>query len=997
MSAEDSSSPSRLRARLDVARSEAIHQKATELQTYLSGRGIDASTLVPGDLNAFYNLALSNGAPTIDLNAAPDVFNKQLSELGTFVQELMPAVRYLNAFSTAVGIVQRSDAEAFEEFKQTLARLTDDVGFEVGTLRDGRSLLSYTNNEQIAKLLLESETIKATLDNSLAYLVAQSAPSAVVRAVVEAGAKITNDAITNGESVLALAVSNYSDIELLKLLVSKASTENINYTRPTCGYSIARTAVMNGAFDRLQVLVEAGADLFFSDWYSTTFQLLMTQSSETIKTIFEMESVKKAIIEAEPYSIAFYNNSGVNADNLRLLKAIGADVNPSMDVINAKGRYPALYSIVSNGDINSARVMIELGADAKIVYMDQTLLFVATSAEMAQLLIDNGADAKYKNSSDATALMNAFCRYNDDLLRTLITVSDISAVNLNGQTALHLAVGYSASTVRVFLETEAGKALLNVKDGNGHTPLHTASNSDIVGALLESGDLTALSILNNEQRTPLLQALASWNTSAVIALLEKTTDLTAVDATGRSALFYAVSTTNIDVVNSMLEKGAPIDLVDTEGSTILLTYLSTTSVALDATLLKRLVDGTTDVNAARKADNFTPLLALVNHRAGYSNFAECVDILLPRIADLTTISDSSNQNLFGYMMRNASGAGEWFVPLATKLFEALKAKGDAEVLKYFLQTNSSDETALHYAAYRGSEESDDYNKLLVALLDAFPQLLNEPHPTSQRTPLHIAAAGNNPGGERILIARGADILKVDKDGIAPIDSCTQRSTLEPLVNAGAKINPTKFNVVGMADDAIEVLKDQLEAVPPSIRVIMGAIEKYSTEDTYIVRLAKKYLEEKLVDINEEVDGNTPLIRLSYAGNNVGDYQYEWIKILLSAGADVKKARADGATPLMEAIRGSNRGALDLLLAHADIDVNVVDATGQTPLTCIAINGKATDICQMVLDKGADKAKPNAEGKLPQDLTTDESLLGLLRVATAAPEAAAPEATPAPAA
>ena len=69
--------------------------------------------------------------------------------------------------------------------------------------------------------------------------------------------------------------------------------------------------------------------------------------------------------------------------------------------------------------------------------------------------------------------------------------------------------------------------------------------------------------------------------------------------------------------------------------------------------------------------------------------------------------------------------------------------------------------------------------------------------------------------------------------------------------------------------------------------------------------------------------------------------------LVRAAIDVNAQSDDGWTALIEACRNGHASSVELLLAHADIDVNVRDnSDGDTALDCAISQGK--DACAALL-------------------------------------------------
>jgi ankyrin repeat protein len=78
--------------------------------------------------------------------------------------------------------------------------------------------------------------------------------------------------------------------------------------------------------------------------------------------------------------------------------------------------------------------------------------------------------------------------------------------------------------------------------------------------------------------------------------------------------------------------------------------------------------------------------------------------------------------------------------------------------------------------------------------------------------------------------------------------------------------------------------------------------------------------------------------------------------LVTHGLDPNTLNAKGAHPLNLAVRAGSFKVIDALLATPGIDVNVLTEQGESPLMLAALAGN-TDVCQKLIDKGADINKP----------------------------------------
>ena len=110
-----------------------------------------------------------------------------------------------------------------------------------------------------------------------------------------------------------------------------------------------------------------------------------------------------------------------------------------------------------------------------------------------------------------------------------------------------------------------------------------------------------------------------------------------------------------------------------------------------------------------------------------------------------------------------------------------------------------------------------------------------------------------------------------------------------------------------------------------------------------------------------VSGLTDLHNIAARGTAVD------VQACVDAGADVNEPNRVGYTPLsIAASRGDVGVARALLDAGAEVDS--ADRTGTTALAAAVLNSKGRgDMITLLLERGADPAKPNNRGQSPLEL------------------------------
>ena len=220
---------------------------------------------------------------------------------------------------------------------------------------------------------------------------------------------------------------------------------------------------------------------------------------------------------------------------------------------NAQNQYGSTpLHLAKNAEV--AKVLIENGANvhAQNKY-GSTPLHYARNAEVAKVLIANGADVHAKDANGKTPLH--YADYNVEVAQTLINAgADVHAKDANGQTPLHATE--TAEVAKVLIDN---KAEVNIKDKYDQTPLHFAKNAEVAQALINAGaDVHAQ---RDDGSTPL--HFAKYDEVAKV-LINAGADVHAQNKYGSTPLHYAK---NAEVAQVLIDKGADVHAKDNNGQT----------------------------------------------------------------------------------------------------------------------------------------------------------------------------------------------------------------------------------------------------------------------------------------------------------------------------------------------------------------------------------------------------------------------------------------------
>ena len=234
-------------------------------------------------------------------------------------------------------------------------------------------------------------------------------------------------------------------------------------------------------------------------------------------------------------------------------------VEHSQDV-NARGfndKETPLHVALRRGHADIAQLLLEHGADAKAQDDEKrTPLFLASQSgvlEAVLVLLGRGADPNAQNENGCGPLERASEGGHMEVARVLLEHgADVKAQDRSNYSAIHLADGEGIS--RLLLKHGADA---NVTNTLGRTPLHDVSEAGRVGAarvLLEHGvDANARDAKNV---TPLLLASRRGYHEAVLLLLQNGGDIHARDDEGQTPFMAATEKGHNDIIQLLLGYGA---------------------------------------------------------------------------------------------------------------------------------------------------------------------------------------------------------------------------------------------------------------------------------------------------------------------------------------------------------------------------------------------------------------------------------------------------------
>lgn len=354
---------------------------------------------------------------------------------------------------------------------------------------------------------------------------AENGNLAIIRLLIESGAKVDTKEETFGQTPLSIAAQN-GHIAVVQWLISKgADIESRSYS----GQTPLSVAAQHGHDAVVRLLLSAGADI--------------ESKSDSGRT---------------PLSYATENG---NLSVVDLLLHAGADI----ESYSTSSQTPLAWA-AENGNVEVARLLLDRGAniESRSGYGRTPLSWAAQTGHEAvvKLLLDLGAQIEAVSSYGQTALSLAVENGKVSVVKLLLERgADVNSRSGSGRTPLSWSTETGDAVVTKLLIDKGAE--LDAKDISGSTPLAWAvenGNLAAVRLLLEKG--AYLDPVDDNERTPLSIAVENGHNAISLLLLEKGNFLHAVDNNNPIHTSTAITDASNILIRRIQEKGAKADVRD---------------------------------------------------------------------------------------------------------------------------------------------------------------------------------------------------------------------------------------------------------------------------------------------------------------------------------------------------------------------------------------------------------------------------------------------------
>ena len=646
------------------------------------------------------------------------------------------------------------------------------------------------------------------------------------------------------------------------------------------GNTLLHLAIDRGDRDIIRLVVESGGSLFEKNGQGkTAYQLAeRRRGQQRQKVDLTVWSYLGAVYAGDHVTVKTHLCQDVSVRdkdwcwNTGLHEACRAGQTDIADLliqlgadVNIKNddHHTPLYYAYQSISPSLVSLLVKSGSEVSCVL--QTVL--QGDADALKTLIQQGADVKQQDPSMKCSLLHVACLMGHrDLVTCLVQQgAQVSAVDGGSCTPVHLACGQGDTQIVQYLITH--QACVNVVNSDKDTPLHIACSkglTEIAKYLITHR--ADVNVVNSNKVTPLHIALSKGLTEIAKYLITQGADVNVVKRNKVTPLHIACEEGHFEAALCLLQHGASANAEDWYHSTPL--HIACENGDLQTA--ECLINHSAHVNAGNRY-NSTPL-----HKACGNGHHQTIEFLINHGASVNAEDRSQSTPLHKACWNGDHQTAEFLINHGASV--------NAE--------DSDHSTPLHKACWNGHHQTAECLIRLGASVNA--------ENSSQFTPLHDACQKGHHQTAECLINHGASVNAKDRSQFTALHKACEKGhhqTAECLMNHGASVNAG----------------DWCQSTPLHCACKYG---HHQTAECLINHGASVNAEDR--------SQFTPLHNACWNGD------HHTVEFLINHGASVNARDSDQSTPLHIACEKGHHQTAECLINHG-ASVNAENWSQSTPL------------------------------------------------------------------
>lgn len=361
-----------------------------------------------------------------------------------------------------------------------------------------------------------------------------------------------------------------------------------------------------------------------------------------VKLEANIQELQKKIPSQDTYKEL---SDAIENNNINKVKSLISQYKDLVNLPHHKTGDLPLHLAVSHGKLEIAQILIPLTKDINrhgkeaSTPLHRAVILKEVREEMVKLLLDHGADVSSINENGDTALH--LTEYSNIVKLLLDKGANVKIVNKLGKSPLHIAAGnrLPVEQTKIINYLLIKGARLDLPDKEGDLPFHHAAALGKVQVL----DLLMpenIDIQDNLGRTPLMLAASGGHEDTIKYLIEHKANMYKSDQKGKFPFHEAALKNHLNIMNILMPKN--INLKDKTGRTA----LSWAAEAGNEKAVKFLLEN----KANRNIEDANKRLPF--HYAAKEGQLAILEVLIPKFPKTVNAKDSEGRTALSLAASN---------------------------------------------------------------------------------------------------------------------------------------------------------------------------------------------------------------------------------------------------------------------------------------------------------------------------------------------------------